>query len=82
RPITAIRNGDRDNNNGTQRDADWTPLIATPMHPEYPCGHCIIASAIATLIRADVGKEPLPPLSTTSNTARGVTGHWIRTEDL
>lgn len=82
RPITAIRNGDRDNNNGTQRDADWTPLIATPMHPEYPCGHCIIASAIATIIRADVGKEPLPTLSTTSNTARGVTRHWIRTEDL
>jgi hypothetical protein len=82
RPITAIRNGDRDGNAKTERDADWTPLIATPMHPEYPCAHCVIASTIATIIRADVGKEPLPTLSTTSNTLRGVTRHWTRTEDL
>ena len=82
RPITAIRNGDRDGNAKTERDADWTPLIATPMHPEYPCAHCVIASAIATVIRADVGKEPLPTLSTTSNTLRGVTRHWTRTEDV
>jgi hypothetical protein len=82
RPITAVRNGDRDGNAKTERDADWTPLIATPMHPEYPCAHCVIASTIATLIRADVGKEPMPTLSTTSNTLRGVTHYWTRTEDL
>jgi hypothetical protein len=82
RPITAIRNGDRDNNSATDRDPDWTPMIATPMHPEYPCGHCIIAATIACIIRADVGKEPLPTLSTTSNTARGVTRSWKRTEDV
>lgn len=82
RPITAIRNGDRDGNARTDRDGNWTPLIATPMHPEYPCGHCIVASTIATLIRADVGKEPLPTLSTTSNTLRGVTRYWTRTEDV
>jgi hypothetical protein len=82
RPITAIRNGDRDNNSATERDPDWTSLIATPMHPEYPCGHCIIASTIATLIRADIGKEPVPTLSTTSNTLRGVTRYWTRTEDV
>jgi len=82
RPITAVRNGDRDGNAKTERDADWTPLIATPMHPEYPCAHCVIASTIATLIRADVGKETMPTLSTTSNTLRGVTRYWTRTEDL
>jgi hypothetical protein len=82
RPITAIRNGDRGGNDQTERDADWTPFIATPMHPEYPCAHCVIASTIATVIHAELGKEPLPPLSTTSNTLRGVTRHWARTEDL
>ncbi len=82
RPITAIRNGDRDDNAATERDPDWAPMIATPMHPEYPCGHCIIASTIATVIRAEIGSEPLPTLSTTSNTLRGVTRHWTRTEDL
>src|SRR5262249_8973474 len=36
RPITAIRNGDQDDNDATARDAGWLPLNATPMHPEYP----------------------------------------------
>src|SRR4051794_15340813 len=36
RPMTAIRNGDRDGNDATERDAGWTPLNQTPMHPEYP----------------------------------------------
>jgi hypothetical protein len=82
RPITAIRNGDRDDNDATQRDPDWTSLIATPMHPEYPCAHCIISSSIAAIIRADIGKEQLPTLSTHSNTLRGVTRYWTRTEDV
>jgi hypothetical protein len=82
RPITAIRNGDRDDNAATERDAGWTPLIATPIQPEYPCAHCMIAATIAGVIRADVGREPMPTLKTTSNTAPGVTRQWTRTEDL
>jgi len=82
RPITAIRNGDRDGNNATERDADWTPLIVTPVQPEYPCAHCIVASTIGAMIRAEVGKDPLPVLKTTSNTAPGVTRQWNRTEDV
>ena len=82
RPITAIRNGDRNGNPATERDPDWTPLIATPLHPEYPCAHCAIASTIATVIRAEVGREPLPTLMSTSNTAPGVTRQWTRTEDV
>lgn len=82
RPITAIRNGDQDGNPATDRDADWSPLIVTPIQPEYPCAHCMVASTIATVIRADIGKEALPTLSTTSNTLPGVTRHWTTTEDL
>ena len=82
RPITAIRNGDRDGNPATERDPDWTPLIATPLHPEYPCAHCLIASSIATVIRADVGRDRLPTLTSTSNTAPGETRQWARTEDV
>src|SRR2546423_1698652 len=36
RPVTAIRNGDQDGNDATERDAGWTSLIPTPLHPEYP----------------------------------------------
>jgi hypothetical protein len=82
RPITAIRNGDRNGNPATERDPDWTPLIATPLHPEYPCAHCAIASTIAIVIRADIGRGSLPTLMSTSNTAPGVTRQWTRTEDV
>jgi hypothetical protein len=82
RPITAIRNGDLNRNPATERDPNWTPLIATPLHPEYPCAHCIIASTIATVIRADIGAGTLPTLMSASNTAPGVTRRWTRTEDV
>ncbi len=82
RPITAIRNGDRDDNAATERDAGWLPLIVTPIQPEYPCAHCMIASTIATIIRLDVGTEPLPALSSMSNTLPGVTRRWTRSEDV
>jgi hypothetical protein len=36
RPISAIRNGDMDGNDATEREASWVPFIDTPMHPEYP----------------------------------------------
>ena len=43
RPVTAIRNGDMDGNDATERDAGWTPFNATPMHPEYPSQATIIS---------------------------------------
>jgi hypothetical protein len=82
RPITAIRNGDRDDNADTERDAGWQPMIVTPVQPEYPCAHCIIAATIGAMIRAELGRDPVPPLSSKSNTAPGVIRHWTRTEDV
>jgi hypothetical protein len=82
RPITAIRNGDRDDNSSTERDPDWAPLVTTPLNPEYPCGNCVYASMLVTILRSEAGGAPLPPLSTVSNTAPGVTRRWSRPEDL
>ncbi len=82
RPITAIRNGDRDGNPKTERDAGWLPMIVTPVQPEYPCAHCVVAATIAAIIRVEVGHDPLPVLSSSSNTAPGVRRQWTRTEDL
>ena len=58
RPITAIRDADQDGNNATSRDPNWVPYINTPNHPEYPCGHCGYASAMATVLKAEVGNSP------------------------
>ena len=80
RPITAIRNGDRDGNSATERDADWTPLIVTPMQPEYPCAHCMLAASVTTVLRAEAGGKSAISLSTTSNTAPGVTRRWPSTD--
>ena len=47
RPVTAIRNADITGNTATPQEASWLPLIDTPMHPEYPCAHCISSGAAA-----------------------------------
>jgi hypothetical protein len=73
RPITAIRNGDIDGNPATERVATWQPIDVTPMHPEYPCAHCITSSAIAAAIEAVLGTEEIPEVTLTSAFAPGVT---------
>ncbi|HVK33875.1 MAG TPA: vanadium-dependent haloperoxidase [Burkholderiaceae bacterium] len=82
RPVTAIRNGDADGNDATERDASWLPFIETPMHPEYPCAHCTVAGAVGAVLRADVGNAPMPRLTTTSYTLRGVTRSWNSVDDF
>jgi hypothetical protein len=76
RPVTAIRNGDLDGHDGTDRDAAWTPLIDTPLHPEYPCAHCILAATVGTVLKAEGRDRPLPVLSTSSPTAQGAVRSW------
>lgn len=80
RPITAIRNADTTSNPATPRDASWLPLGDTPMHPEYPCAHCITSAAIGAVLRNIVGDE-FGEFSLTSPTAPGVTRKWTRVQD-
>ena len=82
RPITAIRNGDQDGNKETDRDSTWAPFIDTPMHPEYPCAHCILSATVGTVLRADLGDGPTPTLKTSSPTAKGATRTWANVDDF
>jgi hypothetical protein len=82
RPITAIRNGDIDGNDATEREQSWTPFIDTPMHPEYPCAHCTVAGAVGTVLQAEIGTGPMPTLTTTSYTAKGATRSWSKLDDF
>ncbi|MGY4627470.1 vanadium-dependent haloperoxidase [Bradyrhizobium sp. USDA 4486] len=79
RPITAIRNADLTANAATPRDPSWLPLGDTPMHPEYPCAHCIVSAAISTVLQTVVGD--FGEFSLTSPTAPGVTRKWSRLQD-
>jgi hypothetical protein len=76
RPITAIRNGDIDGNPATDREPAWQPIADTPMHPEYPCAHCILSGSIAGVVTAVLGIGDIPEIATTSPTAPGVTHRW------
>lgn len=66
RPVTAIRTGSVD------PDPAWTPLLATPRHPEYPSGHAGYAGTAEALLRAFVGPRPVRAIVVTSATAPGV----------
>lgn len=76
RPVTAIRNGDSDGNPATERVATWQPIDNTPMHPEYPCAHCIVSSSLAAVVLGVLGTADIPEVTMTSPTAPGVTHRW------
>ena len=76
RPVTAIRNADIDNNAATDREAAWQPIADTPMHPEYPCAHCILSGSVAGVVKAALGSEEIPEIAMTSPSAPGVTHRW------
>lgn len=80
RPVTAIRNADLSGNAATPRDAAWLPLGDTPLHPEYPCAHCITAGAVGAVLKSLFGDE-IPEVVMTSPTAPGVTRKWTRIQD-
>ncbi len=77
RPVTAIRNAE-----GDGRDAGWLPFIDTPMHPEYPCAHCIVSGALGAVLEAELGNGPVPRLSSASSTAGGAVRTWVKVGDF
>ncbi len=80
RPVTAIRNADLTGNKATPRDPSWLPLGDTPMHPEYPCAHCITSAAVGGILKGLFGND-IPEVAMTSPTAPGVTRKWTRIDD-
>ncbi len=67
RPVTAIdptaviadgfgpAPGYDDGNPATVEEPGWRPLLTTPNHPEYPCAHCTITSAMAQVFTTFLG---------------------------
>jgi hypothetical protein len=87
RPVTAIRNADLTGNKATPRDPAWLPFGQsslpsgdTPMHPEYPCAHCISSSAAGAVLKSVFGNE-IPEVSMTSGALPGITRKWTRIQD-
>jgi len=57
RPVTAIPLGDSDGNDATTFDSAWTPLLATPAHPEYPSGHSCATGAATRVLSQIFGEQ-------------------------
>jgi thioesterase domain-containing protein len=57
RPLTAIRAGDTDDNNRTEADPDWSPLIATPAFPSYASAHATLSGAARVVLERAYGKD-------------------------
>jgi VCPO second helical-bundle domain len=71
RPVTAIDPfaviadgfgpvpGFSDGNLATFEQTGWRPLLTTPNHPEYPCAHCVITSAMAEVFNTFLGTNQI-----------------------
>ena len=59
RPITAIRNADKDGNPDTTADPSWQSLLGVPGHPEYPSQHGCFTAAFADALAAALNTNHL-----------------------
>ena len=59
RPITAIRNADKDGNPDTTADPTWQSLLPVPGHPEYPSQHGCFTAAFSDTLAAVLGTNHL-----------------------
>ncbi|MEG4026013.1 phosphatase PAP2 family protein [Microcoleus sp. S13C4] len=57
RPVTAIRQADKDNNPNTTADPQWNPLWVTPSFSEYTSGHSTFSSAAAIVMSSVFGSD-------------------------
>jgi hypothetical protein len=71
RPVTAIRAGDTDGNDATERDGSWSPLATTPNHQEYPSAHGCFTGAVMNAAENFFGTKKI----TLNLTACSVPGH-------
>ncbi|HMG93057.1 MAG TPA: phosphatase PAP2 family protein [Chryseolinea sp.] len=73
RPYTAIRNAACDNNDQTNEDAAWEPLLNTPPVHDYPSTHSVLGNAAATILAGTLGDRSFTMTSTSAvptNTTR------------
>ena len=81
RPVTAIQLADSATNPATAAEADWTPVVPTPSHPEYPAAHSCVTGAIAQTLR-NYFRTNQVSVSYTSGVANTVAHSYATTEDM
>ena len=74
RPIMAIRNAQIDGNPATTPDPNWTPLLTTPNHPEYPAAHTCLSGAESEMYAHVLGTHNIDV--TIHGSADGTPNNW------
>jgi hypothetical protein len=59
RPVTAIQEGDNDENPATAGDPSWQPLLNTPPYPEYTSGANNVTGALTRTLALFFGKDEM-----------------------
>jgi hypothetical protein len=59
RPVTAIRNADKDGNPNTTADPAWQSVLPVPGHPEYPSQHGCFTAAFSDTLAAVLNTDHL-----------------------
>ncbi len=59
RPITAIQEGDNDENSATAGDPSWQPFLNTPPYPEYTSGANNVTGALTRSLALFFGKDDM-----------------------
>jgi hypothetical protein len=77
RPIMAIQNAQIDGNPATTPDPNWTPLLTTPNHPEYPAAHTCVTGAEAEMYATALGTNHIDV--TILGSADGTPNNWAAT---
>jgi hypothetical protein len=59
RPVTAIREADRDGNAATEADPLWLPLLNTPPYPSHPGNRACLSASQARLLERLFGRDDI-----------------------
>ena len=82
RPVTAIRRADEDQNDATDADPMWTPLLPTPPYPAYAGNAACLSAASARALQIAFGRDDISFSVTYPRTmglpteTRNYTGFW------
>jgi len=85
RPITAIRNADKDGNPATTADPTWQSVLPVPGHPEYPSQHGCFTAAFSDALAAVLNTKHLNvtmPGGQNGSSVLTTTQHFATVADL
>ena len=85
RPITAIRNADKDGNPDTTADPTWQALLGMPGHPEYPSQHGCFTAAFSDALAAALHTKHLDvtmPGGQNGSNVLTTTQHFDNVDDI